>query len=62
MFARYGVPEYWIVDPDVETIEVHVLGGDGYQMARMAAATDDLDSAVARGLRFAAGSVFPTKG
>ena len=25
MFARYGVPEYWIVDPVNETIEVHRL-------------------------------------
>ena len=29
MFARYGMPESWIVGPDAKTIDVHVLRGDG---------------------------------
>lgn len=30
LYARSGVREYWIVDPEREQIEVHVLGEDGY--------------------------------
>ena len=27
LYARYGVPYYWIVDPEARVIEVHRLGG-----------------------------------
>ena len=33
LFARSGVPEFWIVDPERETIEVHVVAGGGYERA-----------------------------
>ena len=29
MLARHGVPEYWIVDPIRETIEIYTLAGGG---------------------------------
>jgi len=29
-YAAHHVTEYWIVDPDAETVEVHVLGVDEY--------------------------------
>ena len=38
MFARYGVPEYWIVDPVLEQIEVHALGDRAYRRAQAAGA------------------------
>jgi Uma2 family endonuclease len=28
-YARFGVPEYWIVDPDLGHIELHRLEEDG---------------------------------
>jgi Uma2 family endonuclease len=46
MFARYGVPEYWIIDPVHETIEVHRLEGDGYVLAQCASSDYEISSAV----------------
>ena len=33
LYARYGVKEYWLVDPETETIEVLVLKESGYEPA-----------------------------
>ncbi len=30
LYARFGVPEYWVVDPDADRVEVYRLSGDGY--------------------------------
>jgi Uma2 family endonuclease len=30
LYARYGVPEYWIVDPDADRVEVYLLEGSSY--------------------------------
>ena len=33
LYARYGVPHYWVVDIDARVIETYALGGDPYQIA-----------------------------
>jgi Uma2 family endonuclease len=43
MFARFLVPEYWIVDPAKNILEIYVLGGGEYDVA--AAADDNQDVA-----------------
>lgn len=32
LYARHHVPEYWIVDPDDQSVEVYVLEGDSYRV------------------------------
>jgi Uma2 family endonuclease len=58
MFARYGVPEYWIVDPVHETIEVHRLEAGGYRLAQRASGEDEVRSAVLRGMPLRTDTMF----
>ena len=37
LYARYGVPYYWIVDPDARAIEVYELAEGGYRLVTLAA-------------------------
>jgi Uma2 family endonuclease len=59
VFARYGVPEYWVVDPVAEVIEVHRLEASGYVLAQRASADDEVRSAVVGGAPLRAGGIFP---
>lgn len=58
MFARYGVPEYWIVDPVDRRIEVHVLEQGSYCQAQVATGGDTVRSVLLPDLAFEAGGIF----
>ena len=64
IFARYAAPEYWIVDPVRQRIEVHVLERDvaeaagAYRRAQIAAPGDTVRSVALPGLTFDAARVF----
>jgi Uma2 family endonuclease len=59
MFARYGVPEYWIVDPVNEWIEVHRLEAGSYVLVQRASGDEEVRSAVVPGTTLHADSIFP---
>ena len=59
LFARYGVPEYWIVDPVRLEIEVHALENGRYRRAQVATGVDTVRSVLLPDLSFAADSIFP---
>ena len=60
MFARYGVPEYWIVDPVVLEIEIHALDPDTatYRHAHTVAETDTARSVLLPDLTVDATHIF----
>ena len=58
MFARYGVPEYWIVDPVGRQVEVHVLEAGAYRQAQVATGGDIVRSVLLPDLAFKAGAIF----
>ena len=58
MFARYGVPEYWIVDPVGRQVEVHVLEDGAYRRAQVATGGDIVCSVLLPELTFTVASIF----
>lgn len=58
MLARYRVPEYWIVDPVLNTLEIYSLSGNSYQSAGTYGEGDDVESPTLPGLRFPASKIF----
>ena len=59
MFARYGVSEYWIVDPGRGTIEIYELTAAGYELCATASGDTRVTSRTLPGYSFLAASVFP---
>ncbi len=57
-FARFGVSEYWIVDPVGETIEIHQLAKQRYRLAHTCTAGETLRSPTVTGLQFPAAAAF----
>jgi Uma2 family endonuclease len=58
ILARFGVGEYWIVDPSKNTFEIHVLRGSDYELTGAYDERDGIASPTLSGLRFPAARVF----
>jgi len=58
LLARFGVPEYWLVDADSETIEVHVLARGSYERAVVGRPDETLTSRILPALTFQVARVF----
>lgn len=56
-YAAHDVSEYWIVDPETETVEQYVLAGDRYELL-MKSRTGTLSSAAIQGLEIPVRAVF----
>ena len=43
LYARYGVPYFWLVDPEALAVEVHVLHGKAYGLVMQASGSEPVD-------------------
>lgn len=59
IYARFGAPEYWIVDPTADTVEVLVWSELGYVTAGLYAKSDRLSSPLLPRLNLPLSQVFP---
>lgn len=58
LYARYGVKEYWLVEPEEETIEILTLGRRGYERVALYKKADTLTSPLLPGLKIPLREVF----
>ncbi len=58
LYARHGVREYWLVDPETQTIEVLTLGKRGYRRAGLFEKGQTLRSSLLAGLSLSLDEVF----
>jgi len=58
LLATFAVPEYWIVDPVKNTLEVYLLRGSAYELVAAYDDTQDVGSPTLPGLAFRAARVF----
>jgi Uma2 family endonuclease len=58
LLARFGVPEYWIVDPKTNTLEIFVLRGGAFELAIAAGEHETIVSPTLANLSFEADRVF----
>ena len=59
LYARHGVGEYWLVDPDAKSVEVLLLGENDYEVAGTYRSGQTLASPTMAGLAIEVGEVFP---
>jgi Uma2 family endonuclease len=58
VYAKAGIPEYWIVDPKKETITVLTLSGKAYKVHGVFKEGDDATSKLLKGFKVAVSDVF----
>jgi len=58
LLARFGVPEYWLVDPVRNTLEIYGLDGGGFRITQVYGTADLVQSATLPDLSFDTHRVF----
>lgn len=58
LYARHGVKEYWLVDPEEKRVEVFTLGEKGFELVKAYRAEEVLRSPLLAGLEVALKEVF----
>jgi Uma2 family endonuclease len=58
LYARHGVQEFWLVDPETQTVEVLSLRARGYRRAALYSRDETLESPLLPGLTIPLAEVF----
>ena len=58
VYSRFGVQEYWIVDPETQSMELYCLGKEGLQLERRFSAGEIFESRLLSGFRVEVSSIF----
>ena len=59
VYARHGVPYYWIVDPEVRVVEAYVLSEGAYQLSARVAGSEPVSLPPFSALAFVLASLWP---
>jgi Uma2 family endonuclease len=57
-YSQFGVQEYWIVDPEKQTIELYRLAGSKLESKRSFSSDDTLESPLLPGFRLPVKTIF----
>lgn len=60
-YARAGIPEYWILDPEAQAAEVFVLQAGAYELLGKWRTGETVHSALLRGFQVSVGELFPLR-
>ena len=58
VYAQFGVQEYWIVDPETQTIELYGRVGEGLELARRSSSDETFESPLLPGFQLLVNSIF----
>jgi len=58
LYARHGVAEYWLVDPEAKAVEIYVPGEAGFRLERVFRGKEILSSPLLPGLEIPLAEVF----
>lgn len=58
LYERFQVPEYWIVDPDIQSIQVYVLENQKCQILMARSNEEMVESDVLRGFKVKVKNIF----